>query len=195
MDTNTHNLYLIKALDVYPWDLEKAIESLNYALSYEPENTQALALMGKIQTELFKDNKAAKHYYDLAIASKMEFTAMYPDYINVLIRNEEYEVAQKVIAFAMTLQGADKGLLTLCKAQIFEKQEAYKEAKLALKEACQYALNNDFFDFVDNELIRIKKKKTYKEKLEKAANKTLQKEIQKNKVETSWFKNRLNNLL
>lgn len=195
MDTNTHNLYLIKALEAYPWELEKAIESLNYALSYEPENVQALALMGRIQAEQFKDNETAKHYYQSAIASKIEFAAMYPGYVKVLVDNEEYEAAQKVIAFAMTLMSVDRGLLLVYKAQIFEKQELYKAAKRSLKEACQHALNNEFIDYVDTVLIRIKKKKTYKEKVDKAAAKAKQKEEKEKSVEASWFKNRLNNLL
>lgn len=195
MDTNTQNIYLIKALEAYPWELEKAIESLNYALSYEPENVQALALMGRIQAEQFKDNETAKHYYESAIASKIEFAAMYPGYVKVLVDNEEYEAAQKVIAFAMTLMSVDRGLLLVYKAQIFEKQELYKAAKRSLKEACQHALNNEFIDYVDTVLIRIKKKKTYKEKMDKAAAKAKQKEVKKKSVEASWFKNRLNNLL
>lgn len=197
MDTNTHNLYLVKALEAYPWELEKTMESLNYALSYEPENVRALALMGKVQIEQFKNHEAAKYYYERAIASDINFAAMYPGYVGVLVDNEEYDAAQRVIDFALKLKSVDKAVLLLYKATIFEKKEVYKAAKTTLKEACKYALNNNFFDYVDQELIRIKKKKAYQEKMEKTAAKAKLKEEKKKKkkAEASWFKNRLNNLL
>src|SRR5690606_41519380 len=38
--------YLVQALDNYPYNLEDALTSLEYALSYDENNTQALCLYG-----------------------------------------------------------------------------------------------------------------------------------------------------
>ena len=60
MENNLHNNYLYRALEAYPWELEKAIEALNYALSYDPENVQALCLMAKVMSEQLGENEQAK---------------------------------------------------------------------------------------------------------------------------------------
>ena len=51
----TANIYLVKALDYYPYNLEEALESLNYAMAYEENNPIALCLMGRVHLEVFKD--------------------------------------------------------------------------------------------------------------------------------------------
>lgn len=54
------NKYVLKALDAYPYNLEEASESLEYALSYDSEDTTALCLMGRMHGEIFNDFEASK---------------------------------------------------------------------------------------------------------------------------------------
>ena len=158
MDTNTHNIYLFKALDAYPFALEEAIEALNYALSYDEKNVQALCLMANLQADQLSDYEAAKHYFEAAVASKMELPRIYPDYVYTLIRNEDFEEAQKVLDYALLLKGADKALLNLLQGQLFEAQKRNKKALKAYKRGLKLGLNNHFITFAESEIERVKKK-------------------------------------
>ena len=59
--------YLVQALDNYPYNLEDALTSLEYALSYNENNSQALCLYGRFLAEQFKQYEEAKPYFDLVI--------------------------------------------------------------------------------------------------------------------------------
>ena len=111
----TTNMYLIKALDAYPYSLEEALESLNYALSYEPENAQALFLMGRFYAEQLQDLDNALGYYEAALASEINLNKAFPYYLDALIKNEDLDTAQKFLDFALTVPAADKALLTYFK--------------------------------------------------------------------------------
>lgn len=188
MDTNTQNIYLFKALDAYPFELEAAIEALNYALSYDDKNVQALCLMANMQADQLGDYENAKQYFEAAVASKMELPKIYPDYVNTLIRNEDFKEAQKVLDYALMLKGSDKALLTLLQGQLFEAQQAYKKALRAYKRGCKLGLNNHFITFAESEIERVKKKLPNKKKAKKTSNKckTKRKDKKKSRSKNNW---------
>jgi Tfp pilus assembly protein PilF len=193
METNLNNPYVFKALEAYPWELEKAIEALNYALAYDPENVKALHLMAKVHYEQLGDNETAKTYFEKALASRMDIPDIYPEYIRLLVNNDDYKEAQKLIDFAKTVKGIDKAGITLVQGQLYESITLFEEAEKALKEAKQLALNNDFISYVDDILSRVKKKK----KIQANENRIIENQTKK-EIETankSWFQNRLNSLL
>ena len=72
MENNLQNIYLFRAIEAYPWELEKAVEALNYALAYDPENVKALHLMAKFHYEQLGDYEMAKLYFESALASNIE---------------------------------------------------------------------------------------------------------------------------
>lgn len=151
-------MYLFKALDAYPYDLEEAIEALNYALSYDDKNAKALCLMGKVYTEQLGEYEAAKECYAQAMASNMEMPYIYPDYIRTLIMNEDYEEAQKLLDFAMALKAADKAALYFYQGLLNEVQREYKKAINAYKQAIKHGLNNEFIRRIEEEIGRVKGK-------------------------------------
>ena len=55
MGNNLHNSYVFQAIDAYPYNLEETLEALNFALSYNEKDTQALCLMGRVYAEQLKD--------------------------------------------------------------------------------------------------------------------------------------------
>lgn len=61
--------YYLKALDEYPYNLEDAIENLNYALSYDSEHSGANYLMGKMYMEQFQNFELAEEYFTDAMSS------------------------------------------------------------------------------------------------------------------------------
>lgn len=193
METNLDNNYVFRAIELYPYELEKAVEALNYALSYDADNVKALCLMARVYSEQLGDYEAAKEYYVRALASSMDIPNVYPEYIELLINNEDFDEAQKLIDYAIHVKGIDKANIFLNQAYLFEAKQLYAQAESALKEAKMYALNNDFIEYVDGALSRVvKKRKTmHNEKLKKEEEPTkVEKSAQK-----SWLVNRLNNLL
>ncbi|MDX1462827.1 MAG: hypothetical protein R3359_07205 [Marinirhabdus sp.] len=191
MNTNTHNLYLIKALEAYPWDLEKAVEALQYALSYEPENVRALCLMGKVYAEQLNDYETAKGYFEKAMAADISATVIYPDFARTLMQNDDFEAAQKLIDFAKTVKGIDKAVITLLEGQLLEYLQDFEAAEALLKEARNLAMNNGFVEFVEGELERVTKKRERQKRKQKKEDATPE---PKQAVPKSW-KNRLNGLL
>ena len=169
MKTSIHNAYLFKALDAYPFDLEETMEALNYALSYNDKDAHALYLMGRVYAEQLQDYETAKHYYAEALAQRMEMHQVYPHYVRVLLWNEDFEGAQKLLNYAFTVKGADKATLQLLQAQLFEGRGQFKEATVAYKKARATGLNNSFIDFVNGELSRVKKKMKPEKKKKKKA--------------------------
>ncbi|MCT4628528.1 hypothetical protein [Winogradskyella sp.] len=162
------NNYIFKALDAYPYDLEEAIEALNYALSYDEKNTMALCLMGRIYAETLYDYEKAKAIYAEALAENVNAFHIYPHYINLLLWNEDYGEAERFIDFALTVKGSDKAVLYYKKAILFEQQVCYKDALLQLKLVKRHTYNGSFMSDIDSAKSRIKdkmpKKKTSKKK-------------------------------
>lgn len=156
--SNVLDKYLFQALDAYPYNLEEAVESLNYALSYDEKNPIALGLLGQIYAESLKNYEVAKEYYQQALAEDMYALDVYPKYINVLLWNEDYVEAEKLVDFALTVKGTDKAMLYLKKGILFEQKKNYKKALKCLKLAKENAYNNHFINDIKEEEERIKNK-------------------------------------
>ncbi len=161
---NLLDKYIFQALDAYPYNLEETIESLHYALSYDAKNPIALGLLGQVYAESLKNYEAAKEYYQEALAEDMYALDVYPKYINVLLWNEDYNEAKKLIDFALTVKGTDKAVLYLKKGILFEHTKKYKKALQCLKLSKQHAYNNHFINNLKEEKDRIKGKMPKKKK-------------------------------
>ncbi|WP_108869201.1 tetratricopeptide repeat protein [Aquimarina aquimarini] len=168
---NLLDKYIFQALDAYPYNLEEAVESLNYALSYDDKNPIALGLMGQIYAENLKNYETAKEYYQQALAEDMYTLDVYPKYINVLLWNEDYDEAEKLIDFALTIKGTDKAVLQVKKAILFEQKRQYKKALKCLKIAKGYTYNTHYINTIEDEKMRIKNKKPKKKKTSKKGKK------------------------
>lgn len=158
------NNYIFKALDAYPYDLEEAIEALNYALSYDAKNTMALCLLARIYAETLYDYDKAKTIYAEALAENVNAFHIYPHYINLLLWNEDYKEAGRFIAFALRVKGSDKAILHYKRAILFEQQAKYKKALIQLKLAKRFTYNNDFMSNINDTSSRIKNKMPKKKK-------------------------------
>jgi len=164
---NLLNKYLFQAIDAYPYDLQETVESLQYALSYNPASTKALCLMGRVYAEQLKDYETAKAYYQEALAENMYAIEVYPHYINVLLWNENYEEVEKLINFAFTVKGTDKAVLYTKKASLFEQKRKYKLALKHLEKAIEFTFNNNFISYIKKEEKRIKTKLSKNKKRKK----------------------------
>lgn len=151
----TIDKYLFQALDNYPYCLEETIESLDYALSYDDKNTMALCLYARIQAEQLSNYEEAKNYFQQALAININAVEIYSHYIQTLILNEDFEEAEKLINFALTVKGVNKvGILTQ-KIQLLEIKKEFKLAKKLIKEVRLQVVNSDFDHFIEQSKTRI----------------------------------------
>jgi tetratricopeptide (TPR) repeat protein len=154
----TANIYLVKALDYYPYNLEEALESLNYAMAYEENNPIALCLMGRVQLEIFKDYKLANTYFREALAASIDYLETYTYFLDCLLIQEEFEEMEKLVAFAQKRKGVDRGLLFYYEALRLEKQLKFKKAQKAIKEAMLLAQTGSFMSDLEEMKKRVEKK-------------------------------------
>lgn len=150
--------YVVQALDNYPYWLEGTLESLGYALAYDNKNVMALALYGRLYAEQMQDYESAKQYFAEALATDIHALAVYPHYAEVLLQNEDYEEASKLIDFALTVKGIDKATLLLKKVKLLERQQDLKGALKLIKEVKLASFSNDTHEIHEVEK-RIKAKK------------------------------------
>lgn len=150
--------YIFQALDSYPFSLEETIESLDYALSKDANNTTALTLYGRIYSEQLKDYEEAKKYFEQALSFNIHALETYGPYIECLIWNQDYAEAEKLIYFALSIKGIDKTEILTKKVLFFESQLMIKEAKKALKEVELHNCNPANFIIIDDFRDRIKSK-------------------------------------
>ncbi|OCB73271.1 hypothetical protein B0A79_08260 [Flavobacterium piscis] len=154
----TIDKYLFQALDNYPYSLEETIESLDYAFSYDAKNTMILCLYGRIQAEQLWNYEEAKNYFQEALAINIHALEVYPYYLQTLILNEDYEEAQKLIDFALTIKGINKSEIYIKKAILSEAQLRFKDALTAIKNAKLYTLQFAFESDIMEVEKRIKSK-------------------------------------
>ncbi|WP_343697697.1 hypothetical protein [Flavobacterium sp.] len=167
----TTDKYLFQALDNYPFWLEGTIESLDYAFSYDDKNTMVLCLYGRIQAEQLMNYEEAKSYFQQALAINIHALEVYPYYLKTLILNEDYEEAQKLSDFALTVKGINKSEIYLKKAVLLEAQNEFKKALKEIKNAklhsLQFNYESDIADIekrIENKIGLLKKKKEKKSK-------------------------------
>lgn len=168
---NTHNRYLFKAFDAYPYSIEETMEALGYALSYNPKDAEALYLTAKVYAFQLRDYETAKQYFEATMMQQIEMSKLYPDYVYCLVLNHDLKEAERLIEYAMNVKGTDKALLQLFKGHILETKQAYKKALKVFKEAKKLGKNNDFITFVENEVKRVKEKLPKKKKSKKVKRK------------------------
>lgn len=165
----TIDKYLFQALDNYPYSLEETIESLDYAFSYDAKNTMVLCLYGRIQAEQLMNYDEAKSYFQEALSINIHALEVYSYYLQTLILNEDYEEAQKLIDFALTIKGINKSDIYVKKAILFEAQNEFKKALKEIKNAKLHSLQfayecniSDVEKRIEGKIDLLKKKKKSK---------------------------------
>ncbi|MEN2403062.1 hypothetical protein GKZ90_0024965 [Flavobacterium sp. MC2016-06] len=154
----TIDKYLFQALDSYPYSLEETIESLDYAFSYDAKNTMVLCLYGRIQAEQLWNYEGAKSYFQEALGINIHALEVYPHYLQTLILNEDFEEAQKLIDFALTIKGINKAEIYVKKAILLEVQQKFKEALKEIKSAKLCSIQHDYDSGISEVEKRIKSK-------------------------------------
>lgn len=143
----TVDKYLFQALDNYPFNLEETVESLDYALSYDDKNTMALCLYARVQAEQLFNYEEAKSIFERAIGININAIEVYPFYIQTLLLNEDFEEAEKLIDFALTIKGINKVEILFKKVLLLELKKEFKKAQKVIKEIKLVVIDSDY-DYV-----------------------------------------------
>ena len=174
--------YLFQAMDNYPYWLEGTIESLDYALSYDDNNTMALCLYARMQAEKLFNYEEAKNYFQQALSININAIEIYPYFIQTLLWNEDFEEAEKLINFALTVKGINKVEILIKKIELLELKKEYKLVKKTLKQVRLLAVNSNFDSYFEETKSRIEDKlKLLKPKNKKTKNKKKTKKKKSNK--------------
>ncbi|MFT3795660.1 tetratricopeptide repeat protein [Flavobacterium sp.] len=168
---NTTDKYLFQAMDYYPFSLGEATESLGYALSYDAQNTMALCLSGRVQAEQLLNYEKAKEFFEQALGINLHALEIYPHYIDTLIMNGDYDEAEKLIDFALTVKGIDKPLILWHKVLLFETRQEFKAARKVLQQVRLHLINDWVFNFMEQVEKRLDKKIELSKKKKKKAKK------------------------
>lgn len=158
MTISLANKYYLQAIDAYPFDLTEVLESLNYALSADPEHAGAHCLMGRLYSEQLKLFDKAEYHFEQALISDMNSVATFEHYSLLLIKLKEYSKAQRLLKHAYSIRGCNKSVLQHREALIFESQKKYSLAKKMMKTAYNVSYRENERNFLKNELERIKSK-------------------------------------
>lgn len=159
--------YYIKALGCYPYELEEAIENLNYALSHDNQHCGSNYLMGKLYQEHFSNYELAEHYYQIAMASDSTNQHLCFDYISLFIVRREYSKAQKLIGYCQELKGIDQGRLYALQGLLVEYQHQFVEAISFYKKGILETFEEELMSQLKGDIKRVKEKKKMIAKEEK----------------------------
>ncbi len=162
--TLTKSKYYFEALDNYPYNLPDCLEALNYALSYDPEDADSLCLMGRIYSEMLYDYETATRYFEEAMQCDVTNLNTPRYYIKCLLDNEDLDEAEKLIEYSLKIKGIDKCRILIQKSYLFEIKMAFKKALEFLKEAKNFAYDQQMLDFLKSREKFIKEKMPKKTK-------------------------------
>ncbi len=150
--------YYLKALDLYPYELDQVTEALNYAVGYDDEHAGAHNLLGMLNIYQLGNYSEAEKHFEKALASDINHVQSYYNYADLLIEIGEFERAKKLIDHAYKIKGARIPRLKRYEGLIAEISGDLAKAKEYMNSAYKNSCRKYERDFFRNELARIKAK-------------------------------------
>ena len=158
MELSLADQYYLKALGNYPYDMEEAIENLNYAISYNDEHAPAKCMMGRVYMYYIKDYDAAGKSFYQALQADINYPDTYKYFSLLRIWQGSFDRAMEIIQRGIQVPGMDISMLMIHKALIHEYKREWSHAKIVLKRAKLISTDQNRLNHIDNKLKRIKKK-------------------------------------
>lgn len=147
--------YYLKAKENYPYDLDEALEALEYGLSCDPEHPGLLTLQGSIYFHDLHRYDAARQCFELAILSDPMFPDAYYAYIRLALLTDDHKQVVKLVNRALALPGIDKAKLYHLNALLLERQHSFDAAKQMLAEAKMHCTGKKCYEYYEEETERI----------------------------------------
>jgi len=150
--------YYLKALDLYPFELDQVTEALNFAISYDNDHAGAHCLLGKLNLYQLGKYREAEDHFEKALASDIDNTETYYSYADLLIQIGEYGKAKKLIKYAYKIKGINVWRLKHYEGLIAEIKGNYLKAKKCMKLAYANSYRKYEREYLKDELERVKSK-------------------------------------
>ena len=148
----------MKALDLYPFELDQVTEALNFAISYDNDHAGAHCILGKLNLYQLGKYREAEDHFEKALASDIENTETYYAYAELLIQIDEFGRAKKLIKYAYKIKGISVWRLRYYEGLIAEIKGDYLKAKKCMKLAYAKSYRKYERVFLKDELERVKSK-------------------------------------
>ncbi len=158
MELSLADQYYLKALDHYPFDMEEAIENLNYAISYNDEHAPAKCMMGRVYMYYIKDYDAAGRSFYQALQADINYPDTYKYFSLLRIWEGSYDRALTIIERGFQVKAMDITMLLINLALIHEYKREWRSAKIVLKRAKLISTDQTKLNHIDTVLKRIKSK-------------------------------------
>jgi tetratricopeptide (TPR) repeat protein len=158
MSISLADTYYLKALDLYPCELDKVIEALNYAISYDNEHAGAHCLLGILNMYQLGKYREAENHFEKALAGDINHTETYYFYAGLLIQIREYRKAKKLIRYAYKVKGISISRLKHYEGLIAEIKGNLPKAKEYMKSAYSSSYRKYEREFFKEELDRVSSK-------------------------------------
>lgn len=105
MSLTLSDTYYLKALDLYPYELEKVTEAFNYAISYYNDHAGAPCLLGMLNMYQLGKYFEAEKNFEKSLAGDINYPETYYYYADLLIQTGEYSRAKKLIKYGYKIKG------------------------------------------------------------------------------------------
>lgn len=164
MSITIADTYYLKALDLYPYDLDKVTEALNYAIGYDEDHPGANCLLGMLNMYQLGRYAEAESHFEKALAGDITYLETYYNYALLLIQTEEHVRAKKLIKYAYKVKGVNISRMKHNEGLIAEINGDLQKAKELMKHAYDRSYKKPERDYLKNELERINSKLKSKNK-------------------------------
>jgi len=141
-------------------DIAEAKAILEEILQDEPDYGRAHNHLGWIIVTRFSDYKRAEYHLRLAVKFAPDYPGAHINYARLLIDTGDFEKVIDVTQKALEVKGIDKAYVYQMLAVGIEMTVGPHEAVKYLKIAKEHALNEEFTNFINTELRRVKSKMT-----------------------------------
>lgn len=158
MSITLADTYYLKALNLYPYQLDQVIEALNYAISYDNEHAGAHYLLGMLNMYQLGKYSEAENHFEKALAGDINHADTYYSYIELLIQLREYDKAQNLINYAYNVKGINVPRLRHSEGLIAEIQGYLYKAKEYMKLAYNGSYRKAERDYLKDEMDRVNAK-------------------------------------
>lgn len=150
MDISQADQYFLKAESYYPYCSEFVVENLSYALSYDENHVPSLVLTGRLQMDLLKNFKTAKHYFELALAFDADYVETYEHYSLLCLWTGDFAKAKQIIDQSISIKGMDLLRMRYRKAKMYELMGLHEIAKEEVNKLIKTSVNNKSLNFYKN---------------------------------------------
>ena len=149
------DVYYIKAVDSYGYDMDETITNLEYALGADNDHAAANRMMGSICADYLCNYELAESYFTTSMASDPRDQLTCGMYAELLLNMECIDQALKLIQYAHGLKGNRKSQLYMLESRAYELKGELLLAAELMEIAIAESFNRNLISTMEDELDRL----------------------------------------